>query len=182
LNSVFKDRTPNVDLCLLRPPHDDDGAQTRVVPVLQVPYSQATLRGLFVPKMSSSPTNSYVDIARRRASSPSSDLKKGGTSSHGPRKVSNASTATTQADPETIFSGKEDADLGSRESQQPSHDSCSLGSDSSDLTLTTSQRKLRMEARKKDIKAKTHEDGLRAIITCPKEEPERSIPFIVSHI
>ena len=93
-----------------------------------------------------------------------------------PRKVSNASTVSTQADDEYSNEMKvpEPELFRSVSKQFYPDDIMSVKSDFSELACSTKQRKIRMENRKKEIQAKKLDIGLLAVVHCPRDEPDRS--------
>jgi hypothetical protein len=139
------------------------------------------VKGLFVPRTTATTQRlSYVDIVKH--TSPKANAPKEEDSmAFAPRKVSNASTISTQADEECSGEAKEQESKSLRNVSKHFYcdDMSCTESDFSGLACTTKQRKNKMENRKKDNhaknQAKKHDIGLLAVIHCPRDEPDRSI-------
>lgn len=174
LNSLSQEDLGSSEICLLRSPSSDD---TEDFPStsLRIPFTTASLRGLFIPK---TPTTchklSYVDIVKY--TSPRRNAEAGETGTIIGRKVSNSGTMSTQADDE-LSNDTKDYDLKPASSNSKAlfdENTSNLESDFSELSCTLRQRKLRMGPRRKESQSKKHDNGLLAIVPCPKEEPDRS--------
>jgi hypothetical protein len=179
LKPVLDRGSSTLDICLLRPPISDDDEDNPFEFDLKIPFSESSLNGLFVPKSKTSPNRlSYVDIVQKRVTSTGNEIKMEPPLSPtiGSRKVSNASSISTQAEDDWGSNIKE----GEPEDAEDKHgipyqeDLTSLDSDFSELACTTRQRKLRMDGRRKEMQAKKYENGLLAAVPCPSEEPDRS--------
>jgi hypothetical protein len=164
------------EICLLRPPILEDEETGQRWNDLQYRFSQASFKGLFVPKSTANPHRlSYVDIVKHNSPKASTNQKDDSTSIV-PRKVSNASTVSTQADEEWFVESKESESTPSGRIPKSVYpdDITSVNSEFSELACTTQQRKIRIENRKKEIQAKKVDIGLLAIVPCPLDEPDRS--------
>jgi len=169
------------EVCVIRLPGDKENDLHGISSNLN--FLRATLTGLFVPKSIPSPSRiSYVDIVQRRVSANDVEVKTEDLSPAPPRKVSNASTATTQAEEEVSTSAPDIEPTSYKASKASCHDHhTTRNSEFSELACTTQRRKMRIEGRKKEIDAKKHDVGLLAVIPCPRDEPDRSIyPFLMS--
>jgi len=93
------------------------------------------------------------------------------------RKVSVASTASTQADDERSYNTKDSVRKGSYQSKTLFHHTF-LSSDISELSCGSEQRKVGIENSKQEMQAKSYDNGLLAIVPCPREAPERSTSLI----
>lgn len=107
-SSVANRDSPHCEICLLRPPfpevEEDD--QRWMHPKFR--FSQSSLKGLFVPKSSANRHRlSYVDIVKHASPKANANKTEDPISSIIPRKVSNASTISTQADEEWSDESKE---------------------------------------------------------------------------
>jgi hypothetical protein len=176
LDAVANRHDPPCEICAIRLPGDEE---TEVLGISSnFNFLRATVTGLFVPKTIPSPRRiSYVDIVQRRVSADEVEVKTEDSSPLPPRKVSNASTATTQAE-EEISGSAPDTELATsyKAPKQSYHDDLTTTkSEFTELACTTQRRKMRIESRKKEIEAKKYDIGLLAVISCPREEPERSI-------
>lgn len=174
--SIMNRESPQCDICLLRPPFSEDEEDDQRWSNIQFRFSQASLKGLFVPKsIENTHRLSYVDIVKH--ASPKANKLEDPISSIVPRKVSNASTVSTQADEEWSDSFKEsESKVTQRIPKTLYHDDItSVNSEFSELACTTQQRKIRMESRKKEVQAKKHDIGLLAVVQCPSNEPDRSM-------
>jgi hypothetical protein len=177
LDAILNRDSPPCQVCLLRPPSvctGDDQHDTD----LTFPFPRASIGGLFASSAMINPHRlSYVDIVQKNVTTNShSERKEEQCPTFATRKVSNASTISTQADegwPDTkgweSTSFREVSKQGSRE------DLTSMISDFSELSCTTRQRKSRMASSKKDVQGKKHENGLLAVAQCPREEPDKSL-------
>ena len=165
------------EICLLRSTlsGNDEDAQRRK----ESGFTQASFKGLFVPKINPRTHRlSYVDIVKH--TSPKRDATKtDDLMVIAARKVSNASTISTQADEESLDDIKETESKVLQRMTKPSHqdDTNSLASDILELAYTTKQRKIRIESRKRELQSKKNDIGLLAVIPCPREEPDRSNIF-----
>jgi hypothetical protein len=180
LNAVSQEDLGSSEIYLLTPPTSDD-KEDFLSMNLSIPFTTASLRGLFVPKSpATSHKLSYVDIVKH--TSPKRNAESGESGTLVPRKVSNASTVSTQADDE-ISNDTKDYDLKPAPEDSKAffdENTSNLDSDFSELSCTLRQRKLRMETRRKEGRPKKHDNGLLAIVPCPKEEPDRSISHFVA--
>ena len=164
------------EICLLRSPGSEEEDNLHGMSP-NVSFLRATLTGLFVPNTIPSPhRTSYVDIVQRRVSTNATEVKTDDSSSPPPRKVSNASTVTTQADEEVSAIAQDTEHTTSYRARKTSYhdDLTTMNSDFSELACSTQRRKMRIESRKKEFEAKKHDIGLLAVIPCPREEPDRS--------
>ena len=163
-------------ICLLRLSlAEEDEVDQRWID-LQFRFSQASVKGLFVPKTPAATHKlSFVDIVKH-TSPRANTLKEEDSMTLAPRKVSNASTVSTQADDEYSNEMKvpEPEFFRSVSKQFYPDDIMSVKSDFSELACSTKQRKIRMENRKKEIQAKKLDIGLLAVVHCPRDEPDRS--------
>jgi hypothetical protein len=177
--SIANRNTPPCEICLLRPPLSEENEDDQRWIDLKFRFSQASVNGLFVPKITATTHRlSYVDIVKH-TSPKANALKDEDSLTPAPRKVSNASTISTQADEECSEEAKEQESKSLRSvSKHYPDDMTSVESDFSELACTTKQRKIRMENRKKEIQAKKHDIGLLAVVHCPRDEPDRSMPPI----
>jgi len=175
LHALSEEHLGRTKICLLNHPASDDTQNIQPLS-LNIPYTTASLKGLFVPKtLSASHKRSYVDIVKY--TSPKRTAGCGEAENAIGRKVSNASTVSTQADDE-VSNNTKDYDLkpASRVSRTFFDENTSnLDSDFSELSCTLRQRKLRMETRRKENQSKKHDNELLAMVQCPNEEPDRSI-------
>lgn len=175
LSTLSLDDLGNSEICLLKPPTSDDTEDFEPLNLI-IPFTTASLTGLFVPKTpSTSHKLSYVDIVKY--TSPKRNTESGDTGTGSARKVSNASTVSTQADDELSNATKDYELKPTSGNSKPFFDevTSNLESDFSELSSTLRQRKVRMEGRRKDSQPKKPDNGLFAIVPCPKEEPDRSI-------
>ena len=179
LNGLSEENLHRTKLCLLKRPGSDDSEAFQATN-LKIPYTTVSLKGLFVPKtLNTSHKLSYVDIVKYTSPKRTAESREVGNAMG--RKVSNASTVSTQADDE-ISNDTKDYDL------KPAYrvskafleqNTSNLDSDFSELSCTLRRRKVRMETRRKESQSNKHDNGLLAIVPCPKEEPDRSIsPFV----
>lgn len=167
-------------ICLIRQPSSDDDANDQCVDSLNTQFEQISFDRLFVPRSKSNVNRlSYVDIVQKPSTGPPEKNEKPIVfPSLGSRKVSNASTVSTQAEDEwcTPVEEAQPKEVRKTLTNTSPEDLTSLISDySSDLSYSTSKRKRRMESRRKEILAKKLDIGLLATIPCPREEPDRSI-------
>lgn len=163
-----RDTSPS-RICLIRHSASDDGANDQEV---GCQFQKISFDGLFVPRTKTNCSRlSYVDIVQKFSTSPPDQSEK--PILFGARKVSNASTISTQAEDDRCVPQPKENDT-SLKSTSP-EDLASVISDySSDLSYSTSKRKKRMESRRKEILAKKLDIGLLATVPCPREEPDRS--------
>jgi len=138
-------------------------------------FDYLTFNELFVPRSKTTSSRlSYVDIVQKpSAAVPEKSQKPIVFPSLGTRKVSNASTVSTQAEDDWCIPAapKETAEILCTSAE----DFASVVSDCSvDLSYSTSKRKKRMESRRKEILTKKLDIGLLATVKCPREEPDRS--------
>ena len=164
------------EICLLRLPGSEEDDDLHKMP-RNLSVLKATWTGLFVPKTTPSPQRiSYVDIVQRRGSTNATEVKTEDSSSLPPRKVSNASTVTTQADEEVSAIAQDTERTTSYTTRKTSYhdDLTTMDSDFTELACSTQRRKMRIESRKKEFEAKKHDIGLLAVIPCPRDEPDRS--------
>ena len=175
--SIANRDSPPCEICLVRPPLSEEDEDEQRWIDLPLRFSQASVNGLFVPKTTATTHRlSYVDIVKH--TSPKANvLNEEDSMTLAPRKVSNASTISTQADEECSDEAKEQESKSPRSVSKPfcPDDMTSVESDFSELACTTKQRKIRMENRKKEIQAKKHDIGLLAVVHCPRDEPDRSM-------
>lgn len=173
LNALSKEELGISEICLLKPPASDDMEDIEPI-ALNIPFTIASLKGLFVPKIPN-PCHklSYVDIVKY--GSPPRNAGAGETGTVIGRKVSNASTVSTQADEELSNDTNELKPTSGDSKALFDENTSNLESDYSELSCTLRQRKLRMETRRKESQSKKHDNGLLAVVPCPKEEPDRSI-------
>lgn len=177
LDAVANRDYPPCELCLLRSPDSDEEEDDLHWIFLNFSFMRATLSGLFVPKFVAGPQRiSYVDIVQRRVSTNATEVKTEDSSSLPPRKVSNASTVTTQADEEVSATAQDTERTTSYGARKTSYhdDLTTMDSDFSELACSTQRRKMRIEGRKKEFEAKKNDIGLLAVIPCPRDEPDRS--------
>jgi len=142
---------------------------------LNIPFCQIRIDEIFADKATTiQPKHSYVYIVQKNVSEASSQSPL--TTTIGVRKVSNtsASSISTIAEDDPALQGSLSKKKPSSK-LSPNDDLTSLDSTFSELACTTSERKLRIENRKKDIQSKWQDNGLLAIVPCPKEEPDRRI-------
>jgi len=179
LNGLSEEDLGRTKICLLNRPGSHDTEDTQPLS-LNIPYTTASFKGLFVPKtLNASHKLSYVDIVKY--TSPKRTAESGEAENTIGRKVSNASTVSTQADDE-LSNNTKDHDLKpvSRVSRTFFDENTSNPDpDFSELSCTLRQRKLRMDTRRKESQSKKHDNELLAIVQCPKEEPDRSISRFV---
>jgi hypothetical protein len=181
LMSAAKREAPSCDIGLIRPPVSDDEEEHQNCSNFILQFQQVSLEGLFVKSGDIPHRSTYVDVVQKHAQpvQPLALERKPETSPYptvGTRKVSNASTVSTQAEELPDWSYPYE----SFEHEWPwDGDMASVGSEweTSELTMSTKERKIRMESRKKDAKAKKSEFGLLAVVPCPREEPDRSTPY-----
>lgn len=175
--SIANRESPPCEICLLRPPLSEENEDEQCWIDLQFRFSQASVKGLFVPKTTETTHRlSYVDIVKH-TSPKAKAIKEEDSIIMSYRKVSNASTISTQADEECSEEAKEQECKSLRSVSKPFYrdDMTSVESDFSELACTTKQRKSRMENRKKEIQAKKHDIGLLSVVHCPRDEPDRSM-------
>jgi hypothetical protein len=187
LMSVAKLESASCEICILRIPevaeeddqNDDSGLLSQ--------FPQASFGGLFVQYDKNQHRQTYVDVVQKHVQPTVSERKPELSPYHnlGARKVSNASTVSTQADDEwwpDVQEPERQRVLGTASKENyHADDNTSVVSDweTSDLSWSTKERRTRMETRKKDIKGKKSEIGLLAVVPCPREEPDRSIPHLI---
>ena len=175
LSTLSLDDLGNSEIYLLKPPTSDDTEDFEPLN-LTIPYTTASLSGLFVPKTPrTSHKLSYVDIVKY--TSPKRNTESGETGTGSARKVSNASTVSTQADDELSNATKDYELKPASGTSKPFFEEATsnLESELSKLSCTLRQRKVRMDTRRKDSHSKKTDNGLFAVVQCPKEEPDRSI-------
>jgi hypothetical protein len=179
LSTLSLDDLGNSEICLLEPPTSDDTEDFEPLNII-IPFTTASLTGLFVPKTpSTSHKLSYVDIVKY--TSPKRNTESGETGTASARKVSNASTVSTQADDELSNATKDYELKPASGNSKPffDEDASNLESELSELSCTLRQRKVRMESRRKESQSKKPDNGLFAVVPCPKEEPDRSISSFI---
>jgi hypothetical protein len=173
LEAITTRSNPPCGLCLIRLSSDD--ANDQGVDSFNDQFDQLAFDGLFVPRdKTTSSRLSYVDIVQKPSAAIPEKLQKPIVfPSLGARKVSNASTVSTQAEDDwcvPAVSKETDENLCTN-----AEDFASVVSDYSvDLSYSTSKRKKRMESRRKEILTKKFDIGLLATVKCPREEPDRS--------
>lgn len=178
--SIMNRESPQCDICFLRPPFSEDEDDDQRWSDIQFRFSQASLKGLFVPKsIENTHRLSYVDIVKHTSPKANTNKTEDPISSIVPRKVSNASTVSTQAEEEWSDTFKEsESNVTERIPKKLYQDDItSVNSEFSELACTTQQRRIRMENRKKEVEAKKHDIGLLAVVQCPSNEPDRSTNF-----
>jgi hypothetical protein len=158
---------------------------------LNAKVEQIAFQGIFVPpNTNSGNTLSYVDVVQKVSPKNSSEEKKTKRTVLAPtgiRKVSNASTVSTQAEDEWTYEcsawdddpSEQHLHLTVNEKKQNHASQADFeGTDPdffvSELSHSTTKRKTRMDGRKKDSLAKKIDIGLLATMPCPREEPDRS--------
>jgi len=177
LDAVATRDYPPCEICLLRAPDSEEEEDDLHWNFINFSFLRATLTGLFVPKFVPSPHRiTYVDIVQRHVSSNVAEVKTEDSLPLPPRKVSNASTVTTQADEEISAIAPDLERATSYGARKTSHhdDLTTMNSDFLELACSTQRRKMRIESRKKEFEAKKHDIGLLAVIPCPRDEPDRS--------
>lgn len=168
--------TTKPKICILRLPASENQDDNRGLAPGSA-FSEYLIKGLFVPKDRTDQHRlSYVDIVQRQAKATSHEANSVALVPFGTRKISNASTVSTQAEDEWLTRTKGSERKVSCNPPKTSNqdDFMSINSDFSELACTTKQRKIRMDNRKKEVQAVKHDNGLLAQIPCPTEEPDRS--------
>ena len=177
LDVTAKHDYPPCEFCILRSPGSDEQQADLQWGSLNLRFSRAALKGLFVPETVPSPQkSSYVDIVQRRISTHGIEVKTEDFLPTPPRKVSNASTISTQAEEEVYTAAQETEPTTSLKVLDAMYydNLAAVKREFSDLACSTQQRKLRIESRKMEIEAKKIDVGLLAVIPCPREKPDRS--------
>jgi hypothetical protein len=177
---------PSCQVCLIDSPNllENDGLPSQCGPLS--PYGQASLQGIFAKGSTIAQKPLYVDVVHNHGPSP--EVKNNSEPSVFPilgptaRKASNASSVSTQADDVFIVEDDEHVELyrfhGNSRSYGDVDGSVVSDWETSELSYTTKERRMRMESRRKvaEIKSKKESDtGLLAVVSCPCGEPDRSI-------
>jgi hypothetical protein len=153
------------------------------VDCLSSQFEQISLEGVFVSRSRTNSNRlSYVDIVQKPPTGAGGKVEKSVVfPSLGTRKVSNASTVSTQAEDDWCIPVEETKPRPSDnmfdnilKNRSPEDLGSVISDYSSDLSHSTSKRKKRMDGRRKDTLAKKLDIGLLATIPCPSEEPDRS--------
>jgi hypothetical protein len=179
LMSIEKREAPSCGVCLILPPVapseiDDISTNSQ--------FPQANFDDIFVKCCKVSHRPSYVDVVQKHVPPSALDSKPEPSPLPimGARKVSDASTVSTAADdewyPDVQELERESIPRTSRSYYFDDQPSVSSDWETSELSCTTKERRLRMESRRKDVKSKKSEIGLLAVTPCPEEEPDRSTP------
>jgi hypothetical protein len=180
-------------ICLLRLPLAETTALRDPSSTINLNAKVETIafQGLFVPlNTNSGNTLSYVDVVQKLSPKNAPDEKKKKQAVLAPtamRKVSNASTVSTQAEDEWTYGcsswdhdpSEQHLHLRVNEKTQKHRSQADFeGPDpdffGSELSQSTTKRKTRMDGRRKDSLAKKIDIGLLATMPCPREEPDRS--------
>jgi hypothetical protein len=173
---------PACGVCLIRHSVAEEDLNDQEVDCFSNQFEQISFDGLFVPKSKTNSSRlSYVDIVQKLPTVAPEKIEKPIVFPLlGTRKVSSASTISTQAEDDWCIpvedSQPKQSDAMSSKNTSPEDLTSVISDYSSDLSYSTSKRKKRMEGRRKEILAKKLDIGLLATLPCPREEPDRSRP------